>query len=259
MLKYNPMKNNKVILGTIIFIVGFMSIIFAKSDASFATKIKIERISKRIFYFAQNQTANVTDAIKTDITQILVPFHPQEHAVTCETAALRMALNYHGTGVTEEELLEKLNFDTKEPRSLYSVWGDPELGFVGDIDGSVFKGTGYGVYDKPIQDLGSEYRPSFIMEDAKLIDILEEVKNGHPVIAWGLLSRRKPIFWRSKEGKLIEAYPGEHARVVMGFYGTTSNPTKIILMDPIYGKIRMSKEKFLSDWKVMENRAVAVY
>lgn len=253
------MNKKKIIIVGVILVAGFAFAFFATGDLFFRQKIQIERISKRIFYFGQNQLAQVSEWEKTDVFQIPVPFHPQEHALTCETAALRMALNYYGTGVTEDELLNNLHFDTKGPKSPENIWGDPELGFVGDIDGSVFKGTGYGVYDKPILDLARKYRPSLIMEKPSLTEILEEVRNGHPVIVWGLLSRRKTIVWQTKEGGRIEVHPGEHARVIAGFHGTISNPTKIILMDPIYGKIRMSKERFLSDWKIMKNRTVAVY
>lgn len=255
------MKKNKFIIGGgVIAVAGIVSfaIIFIASDNFYSKRVGIERAYNKIFYFAQNQTAHVLDSLEKDITQIIVPFHPQEHALTCETAALRMSLNYYGMGVTEEELLKKLSFSATGSKTIDNIWGDPDLGFVGNIDGSVFKGTGYGVYDKPIRDLAEEYRSSFVMEKAELGDVLQEVKDGRPVIVWGLLSRRKPIMWQTKEGKKIEAHPGEHARVIVGFYGTTSNPTKIILMDPIYGKIRMSKEKFLSDWKIMENRAVVI-
>lgn len=253
------MNKKKIIIAGLILVAGFMFAFFGTGDLFFRQKIQIERISKRIFYFGQSQLAQVLDTTKTDITQIPVPFHPQEHALTCETAALRMALNYYGTGVTEDELLENLRFDTRKPKSPENIWGDPELGFIGDINGSVFKGTGYGVYDKPILDLALKYRPSLIMKNPSLAEVLEEVRNGHPVIVWGLLSRRKTITWRTEEGKKIEVHPGEHVRVIAGFHGTISNPTKIILMDPIYGKIKMSKEKFLADWKVMGNRTVAVY
>lgn len=253
------MKNKKkiIIVGAILA-AGFAFAFFTTGDLLYHQKIQLKRISKRIFYFSQNQLAQASEWEKTNVFQILVPFHPQEHALTCETAALRMALNYYGTGVTEDELLEKLNFSVKGPKTADNIWGDPDLGFVGDIDGSIFKGTGYGVYDKPIRDLAAEYRPSFVMEDADLSEVLEEVKNGHPVIVWGLLSKRRTITWQTEEGKKIEAHPGEHARVVAGFYGTISNPTTIILMDPIYGKVRMSKDKFLSDWKIMKNRTVVV-
>ena len=253
------MNKKKTAMVGAIATIGIATAFFMTNDLFYFQKIKLERISKRIFYYAQDQVAQVTEWEKTDVFQIPIPFHPQEHALTCETAALRMALNYYGENVTEDELLEKLSFSTRGPKTNDNIWGDPDLGFVGNIDGSVFKGTGYGVYEEPIKNLAVEYRTSFIVEKADLSEILEKVKSGHPVIVWGLLSRRKPIVWKTGEGKIIEAQPGEHARVVAGFYGTVSNPTKIILMDPIYGKIRMSKEKFLSDWKVMKNRAVAVH
>ncbi|MEK7071138.1 MAG: C39 family peptidase [Patescibacteria group bacterium] len=253
------MIRKTILLGGAILAFGFIAVFFIKSGNLHYPEIQFERISKRIFYFTQNQVAQVIDATKTDVTQIIIPFYPQEHALTCEAAALRMALNYYGVGVSEDELLEKLVFDTKGPKSSNNIWGDPDLGFVGDIDGSVFKGTGYGVYEEPIYELASKYRPAFVMKDAQLEKVLEGVKNGHPVIVWGLLSKRKPIIWQTEEGKKIEAHPGEHARVITGFYGSSSKPTKIILMDPIYGKIRMSKEKFLSDWNVMENRTVVIY
>jgi len=52
--------------------------------------------------------------------------------------------------VSEEELVRKLAFDTKDPMSPDGIWGDPEKGFVGDINGPIFYRTGFGVYEKPI-------------------------------------------------------------------------------------------------------------
>ena len=65
--------------------------------------------------------------------------------------------------------------------------------------------------------------------------------------------------WRTRKGKEVEAYPGEHVRIVMGYTGSISNPNSIILMDTLYGKISMSKTQFLSDWEKLDNRAVVVY
>jgi len=46
--------------------------------------------------------------------------------------------------------VRKLAFDTKDPMSPDGIWGDPEKGFVGDINGPIFYRTGFGVYEKPI-------------------------------------------------------------------------------------------------------------
>lgn len=239
---------------------GFLITIFMMSDSFHSQRMGIVRAYNMAFYFVQDQTAQVSDALnKKNITQISVPFYRQKHALTCETAALKMALNYYGIKVTEDELISKLKFATKSPRNSKNVWGDPDLGFVGNIDGSIFDGTGYGVYNKPIYDVAAEYRPSYIMQNPELSEVLEEVKSGNPVVVWGLLSKMKPIVWQTENGKKVEGHPGEHARVVVGFYGTVKNPGAIILMDPIYGKVRIPKDKFLADWKVMDNRTVVVY
>lgn len=217
-----------------------------------------ERFSNRITYFIGNQIAFVSDPF-ADSVKLSVKHFKQEHALTCEVASLRSALEAIGTTVSEDELLDKLEFDTRGPISADGVWGDPEKGFVGDINGSVFKRTGYGVYEQPIARLAEQYSNAAVMEEPSLESIIMEINAGNPVIAWGLLSDRVAVKWRTIEGKEIAALPGEHARVVMGYYGDATSPTKIILMDPIYGKITLSTEKFLSEWKKMGNRAVVVF
>lgn len=257
------MKKRKFIIGGVILIViavGLSITVFLTNNAFHSERMGIIRAYNTLYYFVQNQTAQVSDALNPkNVTQISVPFYRQKHALTCEVAALKMALNYYGINVTEDELIKKIAFATKKAMSKENIWGDPDLGFVGNIDGSIFDGTGYGVYHKPIYDLAARYRPSYIMQNAELSEVLEEVKNGNPVVVWGLLSKSKPIVWRTENGKEVEGHPGEHARVVTGFYGTVKNPAVVILMDPIYGKVRIPKNKFLADWKIMDNRAVVIY
>lgn len=226
----------------------------------YKTEIASEKnIFRKIFGLMDEQVAMVMSPFSNDEIYISTKFQRQEHPVTCEVAALRMALNYFGENVTESELLAELNFDTKKPMSSNNTWGDPDVGFVGSVHGSVFNGTGYGVFEKPIQNLASKYREANIIKKADLSKVISEVNKRNPVIVWGLLSDRDPIYWKTEDGKTVEAYPGEHARVVIGYSGDISNPSKIILMDPIYGKIKMTKEKFLEDWNKMENRAVVIF
>jgi uncharacterized protein YvpB len=84
------------------------------------------------------------------------------------------------------------------------------------------------------------------------------VKDGNPVIVWGLLSSKYEISWKTPEGKTIKAFPGEHARIVIGYAGDVDNPHSIILMDPLYGKVKMSTERFLKEWKMLDNMSVVV-
>lgn len=195
----------------------------------------------------------------SDTLFFALDFKKQEHALTCEVAALRMALNHLGVDVTETELIAQLSFSTTAPRSPQNVWGDPQKGFVGNIDGSIFLGTGYGVYNKPIRDLALKYRTAEIMEDGSLEKILEHAQNGRVVITWGLLSSKYATYWTTDEGNLIKAFPGEHARIVIGYSGNISNPTHVLLMDPLYGIVKMDTKRFITEWEMVDKMAVVIY
>lgn len=252
--------SGKKILVSIVIILGALALFpLFREDPTYHKVLRLERLAKTILYSAENHLALVWSSGKEDSFYLSMPYYPQENGLTCEVAALRTALSYHGTYVSEAELIEKLAFDTKAPISPNGIWGDPEKGFVGDVNGSIFLRTGFGVYEKPIFDLALNYRNAAIIEKADLTKVLKEVLSGNPVIVWGLLSERAPVYWQTKDGKVIEVWPGEHTRVLIGFTGKQDNPNKIILLDPIYGMIKMNKDKFVSDWKIMNNRAVVVY
>ena len=187
-----------------------------------------------------------------------IPFHRQEHSLSCEIATLKMALDYYKLNIPESELLEKLPFDTESRRNKNNTWGNPNLGFVGNIDGKM-PNEGYGVYEKPIAKLASRYRRARSVENATLQEILTETAKGRPVIVWGAIGSGKDISWKTSGGQEIKAVFGEHTRIISGFSGTVSNPEKVYLLDPIYGQRVMSKEKFLADWALLDNKAVVVY
>lgn len=229
-------------------------ILFILNIAFMASQdIRFKRLSKYIFYSSESAMAK-EPSIRLD-----VPFHRQEHSLSCEIASLKMVLNYYGVEITESELLNALPFDTRLPRSKNNVWGDPDIGFVGNIDGKNPNG-GYGVYEKPIYNLAYEFgRTAVILTAQPLSAILTEVQAGHPAIVWGTLSSGRDISWTTKSGKKIHAIYGEHTRVIIGFDGSPENPSTILLMDPIYGEITMSKQKFLTNWELLNNKAVVVY
>ncbi|MEK7167715.1 MAG: C39 family peptidase [Patescibacteria group bacterium] len=213
---------------------------------------QIKRVEKKIYYKIA-QILPIEPAVK-----LSVPFHKQEHALSCEVASLRMVLNYKQIQITEKELIKQLPVSDPKPRSKNNVWGDPDLGFVGNIDGKM-PNTGYGVYERPIYDLASKYRLSKILTKGSLNDLTLELANDNPVIVWGVVGKGKDISWRTKEGKAVKARLIEHARVLIGFTGTQDKPDKMILLDPVYGEIRMKVKDFLYNWELMDKRAVVIY
>ncbi len=186
-----------------------------------------------------------------------VPFHRQEHALSCEIASLKMALGYYGVEVSESELISQLRVDTQTRRQPGNIWGDPEKGFVGDIDGEM-PNSGYGVYEEPIAEVANKYRIAKPFKQALLEDILNAVAEKHPVIVWVPLAGGYDISWTTPEGKTIPAVYGEHARVLIGFSGTINEPKDLFFLDPVYGEIRVSKKEFVKGWNLLYNRAVIV-
>lgn len=162
-------------------------------------------------------------AVATPATRLLdVPLHQQEHALSCEAAALEMALGTLGHQVTEDELLAGLARDPT-PRTVKAdgrvQWGDPDVGFVGRFDG-VFARDGYGVYQAPIAALARDegFEGSTPLSDAEPGDLYDAVRDGYPVVVWmpyrGQVKGRGA--WTTPAGKPIDYVVTEHAVVLAG-------------------------------------------
>jgi len=213
-----------------------------------------ENVVKKIYY----RTIQIFTPIKPAVN-LAVPYHRQQHTLSCEVASLLMALNYRGVEVTENELIQQLPISDPEPRQSNNIWGDPDLGFVGNIDGTM-PNTGYGVYQQPIHDLAAKYRPAKIIDNGTLSDLIAELTNGNPIVVWGVVvGRSRDISWKTPEGKIITAQLDEHARTLIGFTGKSDKPELMILLDPLYGKVRLKVADFMKNWELLEKKAVVVY
>src|SRR3989344_212777 len=188
--------------------------------------------------------------------QLPVAWHRQEHSLSCEVAALKMALNHAGVAVSEAELIARLPVDPTPKRS--GVWGNPNKGFVGNIDGKMLA-DGYGVYWGPIAELGGSFRRTEILRNSTAAEVGRHVAEGRPVIVWGYSGRYQPVAWRDAAGNVVQAVDGEHARVVTGFRGPASAPTHFALLDPIFGELTWTVEKFMENWTSLGRHGVVVY
>jgi uncharacterized protein YvpB len=187
-----------------------------------------------------------------------VQYHGQEHALSCEIASLLMALRYRGVDVTESQLIQQMPISDAGRRTLDNTWGDPSLGFVGNINGTM-PNTGYGVYEEPLYDLASKYRDARIINNATLNDLLKELMNGSPIVVWGVIGKGRSISWKTPEGKVIDAKMDEHARTLIGYTGSSDNPQLMILLDPIYGEVRMKTKNFLANWTLLDKKALVIH
>jgi len=245
-------KRKVIIYFSLIFIILFGFIAWIVFELTLDDAKGEENTVKKVYYRAVSMMP-----VKTAV-RLAVPYYHQEHRLSCELAALQMALNYKGIKITESELISQLPIADAGPRHTGNIWGDPNLGFVGDIDGTM-PNTGYGVYQQPIYDLAIKYRQAKILATSTLSVLTNELANDNPIVVWGIIGKGQNISWKTPEGKFIAAQMDEHARTLIGFTGTADDPKILILLDPIYGEIRLSTADFLKNWSLLDYQAVVIY
>lgn len=166
-----------------------------------------------------------------------------------------MTLNYKGVATSENDIMAIVGFDPT-PRS-NNIWGDPNQTFVGSITGKQ-NSTGYGVHWGPIARAANHYRSSEAFSGWSASDLAREIQSGNPVIIWGTFGNARPDSWTTPQGKRINAWYGEHTRVVIGFRGPADNPTGFILNDPLAGRLNWTDNQLSGNWGRFSNSGVAV-
>lgn len=185
---------------------------------------------------------------KPKITILDIPIDWQDHPLSCEAASLKMALTKKGIYVSEGDIMDKVGYDST-PRQK-NTWGDPNNAFVGNINGKMCS-TGYGVHWEPIARAANNWCAAESFSGWNLINLTKEIESGNPVIVWGVLPVKTlhECTWYTPEGKYITTFQETHVRLATGFIGEVNNPSKIILNDPLSGKLYWSAPYFLTNWK----------
>lgn len=181
----------------------------------------------------------------------------QDKALSCEAASLKMALQYKGANVSENDIMSIIGYDPTIRNG--NIWGNPNNAFVGDINGKQ-NTTGYGVYWDPIAKAANNWRQATPFSGWTVQEAAKQLLAGNPIVVWGVTGgsiRRDD--WQTPAGQTILAWKGEHARTLIGFEGSIENPTYFYLNDPYAGRIKWTRAKFESDWSTFGNSGVVVY
>ncbi len=217
---------------------------------------QITKSEDYIFAFTTQLSSILGIESQESVFKLDVPILLQEHALSCEIAALRMALTYRGVNVSEDELLSKLH---KDPTPhLGFIWGNPYVGFVGNVNGRQMV-SGYGVYWGPIAELANKYRYAKSFEGWDTARLTQAIENNYPVVIWVYINNGKPTYWYTPSGDKIYAVPDEHAVTVVGFMGTAKNPSYVIVNDPLVGQTYWTREMFEDKWGIFGRSGVLVY
>jgi len=188
--------------------------------------------------------------------KLAVPAYLQKYTLSCEIAALRMALNFRGANVTEDDLIPKVGFDTTPHNG--NIWGNPYNAFVGNIRGTQMK-DGYGVYWGPIARAARDYRGAQEFQNWNISDLTAQISKGNPVVIWVYSHFGTPTSWNTPDGTNIYAVRDEHAVVAVGFTGTSDNPTQLIINDPLSGQVYWSRSVFDKKWNIFANSGVVIF
>jgi uncharacterized protein YvpB len=146
-----------------------------------------------------------------------------QHPLDCEAAALQIALEAKGIDVSQDWILGKIGADLRPPVLSGGVpveWGDPYETFVGNVDGSMSKWTGYGVYYPPVtaaaQAAGAV---AYGAEGWDPQQLYAQIAAGYPVVVWvpHLLQDDPTSTWTAWDGRSVWYALGEHAQVLVGY------------------------------------------
>lgn len=183
-------------------------------------------------------TLNYQFTTAARVLKLSVPYYRQQHYLSCEEAALRMALAFRGVYATDMEIVARVGYNPRPRDIATNTWDDPYQMFVGDIDGIQGK-TGWGVYAEPIAKAARSYgRGASAHSNVSARFLAEQVYAGNPVVIWGYWNKSpRADFWNLPGGGQVNGYYGEHARTVIGVVGRADNPAGFYIHDPLDGSV----------------------
>lgn len=192
-----------------------------------------------------------------------VPYYRQVYAQSCEAASLRMALAYRGTNSTDWNILQKFGYSPTAKDKKNNVWGDPQKGFVGDVNGNQGAGTGWGVYAEPVASATRSFgRQATVRYGVSAQFLAQQIYDGNPVILWGIWGNSASIQkWKTPEGKTVSGPFPMHVRLVVGVVGEPGSPQGFYVHDPITGTAYWSAGQLIGNTQKAgaANQAVVVH
>jgi uncharacterized protein YvpB len=189
-----------------------------------------------------------------------VPWYHQVYELSCEEAALRMALAYEGIATTDDAVYAIVGDDPRGPTfdGGGMHWGDPYTAFVGNINGSEVALTGYGTYYPTIARAATTLGGKVLRsgEGIPAADVYQAVLEGHPVEVWVTYQWVFPARhdYVAFDGRTIPyAGPVEHAVVVVGV-----DPGRVLINNPWTGQEWISRSTFEAAYAIYDQMAVFI-
>ncbi|MEW9667741.1 C39 family peptidase [Ammoniphilus sp. 3BR4] len=176
----------------------------------------------------------------------------------CEVTSLAMMLHHAGKATSKMLLAEQVIKDRtpiKKKHGKIVSWGDPYLGFVGDMYN--WNNPGFGVYHEPLLVLANHHLEGKALDltGSDFNDVLEFLEKGHPVVAI-INSRFRPVYdwiqWKGPQGKVRVTFR-EHAVLLVGY-----DQRFVYVNDPLSGQKnrKLGRYSFEKGWEQMGRQAI---
>jgi uncharacterized protein YvpB len=191
---------------------------------------------------------------------IPVPVYQQAMTLDCETSALRMGLATFGHYYSDSALFAYEGPDTTPPvmgaNHTVLQWGDPYKQFVGNVWGSDYTPTGYGIYYPVIVSIARSHGMpnAYGGEGFSPATVYAALSSGHPVEVWIETNWTRPWMgtWTAWDGRKIRYSYAEHAVTLSGV-----SATQVRVNDPLHGtQYWISKWLFETVWADFNDMAV---
>lgn len=191
---------------------------------------------------------------------IPVPIYRQAMTLDCETSALRMGLAAFGHYYSDSALFAYEGPDTRAPimgpNHTVVQWGDPYTNFVGNVWGSDYTPTGYGVYYPVIVSIARSHGMpnAYGGEGFAPATVYGALSAGHPVEIWIETNWARPWMgtWTAWDGRKVRYSYVEHAVILSGV-----SATQVRVNDPLHGtQYWISKYQFETVWRDFNDMAV---
>jgi hypothetical protein len=204
-------------------------------------------------------------AAPTATTLPEVPYYRQQYELSCEEAALQMALGHALISVSQLQELTDIGVDlraafTTSDGTLH--WGDPYASFVGDPNGSEVQLTGYGTYFSTISRIATAYgsasgeRVLTASEGVAPASVYRAVLGGHPAVVWVSFdwTFHPPGSWLAFDGRRVQYEgPVEHAVTIAGV-----SATQVLVYNPWFGPKWIDKTTFEPAYATYNSMAVVL-
>ncbi|MEW9916950.1 S-layer homology domain-containing protein [Bacillus pacificus] len=177
----------------------------------------------------------------------------------CEVVSLQMLVEHQiGRSLNKVAFAFEMPFDQaklKNYKTSSQIWGDPDVGFVGDVTGNT---PGYSINPEPLKRLLDKYARGTNLTGNDLSVLEDYVRNGKPVVTWVTVALNNPravTMWKTPGGKIIYARMNTHAVVLTGV-----DDNYVYYNDPFYGtkNVKVSKSRFASIYNQMGKKALSV-